>query len=346
MASLIKYNVSNVAIVSSGSDYANGYIIFEGGTGFDANAIISVYSNGAIKTVDLISGGFGYTAGDNVVANVVHLISYNIASANIINSGNYYSNGYLKIVGGSGRDANASITTNNDTGIIESVIINSPGTGYTFNDLVVGTAKELLTTYVESLEIVSGGTGYSNGYIIFETSGEGRNANATISVDANGQIISTNLTSGGTGFRATDEIYANTEHLGGTESNITITLAPYNNNANIEFILQSGAGEANISATISESNINSAILLVRTQFTAIKANIELSLQKSSGGANLTSNVQLGGNQANISVLPQNEVVSVLTDGIYRVVSSNTDWLTIQQANTTNIFGTASVGILA
>jgi hypothetical protein len=211
---------------------------------------------------------------------------------------------------------------------------------------VVGTAKELLTTYVESLEIVSGGTGYSNGYIIFETSGEGRNANATISVDANGQIISTNLTSGGTGFRATDEIYANTEHLGGTESNITITLAPYNNNANIEFILQSGAGEANISATISESNINSAILLVRTQFTAIKANIELSLQKGFGKANLTSNVQLGGNQANISVLPQNEVVSVLTDGIYRVVSSNTDWLTIQQANTTNIFGTASVGILA
>jgi hypothetical protein len=346
IASLIKYNISNVDIVNAGIDYANGYINFTGGSGYDANAEISVYGNGSIKTVTLISGGSGYNLGDVVVANVANLLTYNIASANIISSGNNYSNGFLTIVGGSGRNANASIISNYDTGTIESVIINNPGTGYQENDVVIGLANELLTTFVQSLSIVSAGTGYSNGFIIFETSGIGRGANATISVNATGDIVNTSLISGGTGYKASDDTFANVSHLGGSGADISLTLAPFNNNANIRFVLQSGGNEANLPVTIAQSDVNSAILNVSLQLIGSKANIELSLQKGVGGANLSSNLQLGGNKANLTVSLQNEPITIVTDGIYRVATSNTDWIFIEQSNTTNIFGTASVGILA
>jgi hypothetical protein len=344
VASLVKYNIASVNIANAGIDYSNGYITFEGGAGRDANAIISVYGNGAIKTVNLVSGGSGYNFGDVVVANVANLLTYNIASANVIVSGNNYSNGYIIISGGSGRDANASLTANYTTGVIESVTINAPGTGYAANDIVIGIANELLTTNILSLGIVSAGAGYSNGFIIFETSGIGHDANAEISVNATGSIVSTNLISGGTGYRAIDTIFANTQHLGSSNGNVSVTLSPYVNDANIRFVLQAGGNAANLPVNLVRGNANSATLNVNLRFIGSSANIELDLQKGFGGANLTQTLQLGGNQANLSVSLQNEPITAVKDGIYRVVAANTNSLFISQSNTTNTFGTASVGI--
>lgn len=344
VASLVKYNVANINITNTGIDYSNGYITFTGGTGRDANAIISVYGNGAIKTVNLVSGGSGYSLGDVVVANVANLLTFNIASANIIVAGNNYSNGYVTISGGTGRDANASVTANYTTGAIESVTINAPGTGYSNGDLVIAVVNDLLTTNIQSLGIVAAGSGYSNGYINFETSGIGHGANANVSVNATGSIVSTTLLLGGTGYRAIDTIYANTQHLGGSNGNVSITLSSYKNDANIRFVLQKGGNAANLPVTISRSAANSAILNVNLQIIGSKANLELNLQKGFGGANLTPTVQLGANGANLSVALQNEPITAVTDGIYRVITANTDWIFIEQSNTTNTFGTASVGI--
>jgi hypothetical protein len=83
---------------------------------------------------------------------------------------------------------------------------------------------------IESVTINSGGTGYSNGYIRFvdNTSGVKQAtsaANASISVDSNGTIQYANVISKGNYYRLSSNISAQVNTLGGTGANLTVKLS-------------------------------------------------------------------------------------------------------------------------
>ena len=346
--SLITYNVASINIINSGIGYSNGFINLSGGSGRNANASVTVNAIGAIDTIIINNRGTSYSLGDVVTANADNLLTYNVNSIAIANSGSSFSNGYVIFEGGSGRNANASVTVNAN-GAIVNVTINNKGTGYLATDNVKAKISHLASYNVSNVAIVSRGRNYSNGYIRFE-GGSGFGANARINVNATGSIVSTTLFANGTGYSVTDYannrvIRANVAHLGGSNANLSVilqfgnpnsadlstTLAQYSNTANLGVSIQKGAGNANI-AVILTANSNSAVLPITLQKFTSSANLSVSLRKGVGGANLVLNLQP-------------EPLNTITNSIFLVSSSNTNWFAIQHPNTANIYGTSYSGIL-
>ena len=343
VTSLLTYNIANISISNAGRDYSNGYISFEGGTGRLANGSISVNASGSIVFANLESDGTGYTFGDTVTANVRPLLTSNLSTITISTAGNHYSNGYLTISGDTGTGANASVSVNSN-GVIDLITINDSGTAYSNAGNITVKATHLLTTNIKNLSITSAGSGYTNGFInIIDGSVLGKNANATISVNASGSIVFANLNFGGTGFLWTETLSANLVARGGNNAVVIPNLNTYNDNAVLTPAIQKGAAGASIPVTIQRGTANSATLNVALQITGNLANIEVDLQRGVGGANLTSTLQRGAGNSNLVITLQSEPLSV-SDGIYRVVAANTNWFYVTYPNTSNVFGVASAGI--
>lgn len=249
---LVTYNVNTITINDGAEGFANGFITFQGGAGRNANANVSVNATGAIVGITINNRGTGYSANDAVIANVNHLVSYNIATINIASSGTGYSNGYITFIGGNGYDANANVSVDGQGNIV-SVTINSRGLGYLLADAsrVRASVAHLKTYSLEKLLLRGTGQNYKNGYISLE-GGTGTGANANITVNPNtGAILSINLNSIGTGYSFGDSVYANVESL------ITNNVANININdgglgySNGYISLEGGSGvAANASITV------------------------------------------------------------------------------------------------
>jgi hypothetical protein len=80
-------NIGFVNIANAGINYSNGYINFQNASGTGANAQIVVNSIGSIVSVVLNNRGINYNSTDTIFANVANLLTYNIATITIANTG-------------------------------------------------------------------------------------------------------------------------------------------------------------------------------------------------------------------------------------------------------------------
>jgi hypothetical protein len=341
---LITHNIANIDLVSSGVNYSNGYIIFEGGTGVSANANVSVDANGTISTITLINDGTGYSESDSVYANVEHLLTYNVSSISIDDSGHTLSNGFVIFEGGSGRNANANVSVDSN-GTITSVAIIDNGTGYLESDTVTAKISHLTSFNVSSISITSGGTGYSNGYIIFE-GGNGFGANANVTVDVNGTIDIISVINNGTAYKYDDEITANVSHLGGANANLSVVLQfgdPYS--ANLSVTLQKGSNTANIPVTLQKGSGNSILRIVLAQSGNVANLYPMTLQKGVGGANLSVTLQKHSNTANIIRVLRPEPLNLENTILTIANTSNSNWFYVNYPDSANSFGNVIVGVV-
>ena len=345
--SLITNNIATIQIDNAGLGYSNGYISFEGGLGNYANAAVTVNGAGAIVSIDINDRGTKYASGDAVYANVESLLTYKANTITINDGGYSYSNGYIIFEGGSGRNANASVTVNS-TGAITNVTFNDQGTGYIATENVVPKIAHLTSYIISNVMINHTGSGYSNGYISFE-GGSGFGANARVYVNATGAIMNVAMLSNGTGYIVNDyssgNVTANVVSLGGsnanlvsvltfgnpTSANLTMDIVKYGNTSNLLVNLQKGSGNANIKVVLT-GNGTTAVLPITLQKFSANANLNVTLQKGGGNANLILNLQP-------------EPLNTITNSIFLVASSNTNWFTVQHPNTANIYGTSYAGIM-
>jgi hypothetical protein len=77
---------------------------------------------------------------------------------------------------------------------------------------------------IDTVTINNGGSGYSNGYVRF-SGGSGSQANASVSVNANGSITNIIVTNSGNFYRLQDDVTANVTLLGGTSANLSVNLS-------------------------------------------------------------------------------------------------------------------------
>ena len=80
-------------------------------------------------------------------------------------------------------------------------------------------SQKIGTGPVKSLNITAAGSGYSNGYLTF-TNGGGTGANASVSVNATGAIVSVTLNNGGSGYTSAPTITLS----GGANGSVTTTV--------------------------------------------------------------------------------------------------------------------------
>jgi hypothetical protein len=212
VSTLVGYNVATINVSTGGSEYSNGFITFQGGSGFGANANVSVNSTGSIVSVTLNKHGYGYKLGETVEASVSHLKYYRVDNLYIASGGSNYKNGFIIFENGSGSGANGTITVNPETGSIAFVNLVNRGNLYTFGDTLRANIDHLITNNIANVSIVNAGYGYSNGFITFESS-EGSKANVAVTVNTNGSIVSLNTISRGTGYSNSSTVTANVQGL-------------------------------------------------------------------------------------------------------------------------------------
>ena len=121
--------VTQLTITSAGSGYENGYVTFSGtDEAIPAVANVEVYaSNGAIRTLTFISGGFYSGVPTALPDSNQHRVVY-ANGVSIIAGGEGYSNGWLVFSGGSPlRDANVAVEVFPSNGAIRTLTVNDSG---------------------------------------------------------------------------------------------------------------------------------------------------------------------------------------------------------------------------
>ena len=236
--------------------YKGDPVIFYGGlntpSGIGAEAYITEVTSGSVRDVLVTKGGYGYRAdpntsliftgggGSGAIATVGSLdptgqinvafvpTDYITEAAKLITIGSTYSFFANNTVATSTSTlANAFTFVGLETYPINSVIVQNGGGGYktvpslraetTYDTLTPGKKGKLASIGILGpIEIVSPGTGYANGDLIIFSGSAGVGANANVTVNATGSIISaqyqyantpTGLVTaplGGMGFRNTD----------------------------------------------------------------------------------------------------------------------------------------------
>lgn len=198
-------NISNLTITNAGFGYSNGYLVFSGGGGqvsqltitaagsgyengvlnfigtdeaIAAAANVEVYaSNGAIRTLTLVSGGL-YSGVPIALPNTnQHRVVY-ANSISIESHGQGYANGYLVFSGGAPlRDANVQVIVHPNT-TINTVVVHDSGL-YQANPTAVPNTNP--NVVISAVTVTSKGNGHSNGVLTF--SGGNPSRAATVRVE-------------------------------------------------------------------------------------------------------------------------------------------------------------------
>jgi hypothetical protein len=141
--------------------------------------------NGFVVSVNLVSGGFGYTKNPSV-----------------------------KIMGGGG--AGATATANQINGIVTSISITNPGSGYTSAPIITiepppfpprkaTSTAQVVNGFVVGTKITDGGFGYDSPPAILLVGGGGSGATAVATVE-NGTVTAINITNPGSGYTSAPHI--------------------------------------------------------------------------------------------------------------------------------------------
>ena len=223
--------VTNVTLVSGGSGYTDADqivvatdVIIEIDSVFDqaspyvsgnftdsnppdggvaAVVSISVNAQGQVNSATLVSGGEGYSNGDNIIVQTD--VSIPVVDAIDIDP-SYIGGTYVDQNAGAGKTA-AQITVGTSGGAITSVSISSGGSGYTTSDIIRvldDVTIPISSTYDENpgyFNIYTAGT-----FADTNPPAGGTAATVTVNLNGSGYITSVVLASGGTGYITTDTI--------------------------------------------------------------------------------------------------------------------------------------------
>lgn len=160
-----------VVIVDGGSGYTTGSLSFTGGGGTGATGTFVVQNN-TVKSVQIVSGGTGYTDNPTVTfvggspgtaAQAAATASpVGVSAVNVTGPGSgYLSSPTLQLIGGGGSGASGTVTMNPTT--VASVTVTNPGSGYTSPpeiEIVGGTglgARATCTLEVVGFDVTNGG---------------------------------------------------------------------------------------------------------------------------------------------------------------------------------------------
>jgi hypothetical protein len=211
-------NISNLQIANAGSGYSNGYLVFANGGGqitslaityagsgyengfvtfsgtdeaIAAVANVEVYaSNGAIRTLTLVSGGLYSDTPIAIPDSNPHRVVYS-NTITITARGQGYSNGWLIFSGGAPlREANVRLIVHPNT-VVNTVEVIDSGL-YQSNPTV--TPNTSPNVVVSAITVTSAGRGHSNGVLTFSGGNPSRAAIVRVEVyPANGAIRRTTI---------------------------------------------------------------------------------------------------------------------------------------------------------
>ena len=224
--------VDSVQMISPGSGYSLGdvpLLQFSGG-GSDTSAILTpVLSAGGVTSVNVTAPGSGYLAatvaftgggGSGATASAV-LGTGSVTTLALTAGGTNYTTASVAFSGGGGSGATGIATV---TGIVNSVAVGTPGTGYTSPPTVTflgggattpATGHATLTgTAVATVVIDTPGAGYTSAPAVQFTGGGGSGAVATATIT--GAVTSVTLTAGGTGYTSSPTVAINGDGTGAT----------------------------------------------------------------------------------------------------------------------------------
>lgn len=217
-------NVSNLRIANAGSGYSNGYLAFsEGGgqvtsltitangSGYENSSItfsgadeaipavanVEVYaSNGAIRTITLISGGLYANTPIAIPDSNPHRVVYaNGISISVRGEG--YSNGWLVFSGGTPlRDANVRLIVHPNT-VVNTVEVIDSGL-YQSNPTV--TPNTSPNVVISAVNVVSTGNGHSNGVLVFSGGDSARPATVRVETFASNSAQVASITANAFGY--------------------------------------------------------------------------------------------------------------------------------------------------
>ena len=213
----VSQGVNGITLVDQGGGYLlSPTVSFSGGdftTSASALAYLATY--GEISSIAVISHGAGYTdvpsvsitpQGSGAAAGTVAL---GLVSATVANGGaNYRLNDTLTVTGGTGTAGTLIVTQVDNSGSVQAVSLNSPGS-YTALPSLSGASTSVtpgggsactlnLNMGVVSIAVSTGGAGYAAQPLVV-ISGTGTNAAATALVVA-GSVTQVNLTNPGSGY--------------------------------------------------------------------------------------------------------------------------------------------------
>lgn len=185
--------VTSLAITYAGSGYENGFVTFSGtDEAIAAVANVEVYaSNGAIRTLTLVSGGLYSGVPIAIPDSNPHRVVY-ANTITITAQGEGYANGWLVFSGGSPlRDANAAVEVFPSNGAIRRITVNDSGL-YQSNPTV--TPNTSPNVVVSGITVTSAGRAHSNGVLTFSGGNPKRAAIVAVEVyPANGAIRRTTI---------------------------------------------------------------------------------------------------------------------------------------------------------
>lgn len=180
-------------------------------------------STGFLTTVNITNSGKGFANHSTIDIFVVNsasngnvrYLNANIASSiSIVDGGTGYNNtDYVVISAPGALSAFANIATTSE-GVIESVQLTNKG-------------RNLIPSYIGSIEIVSGGTGYSNADLISFCGGGGTGANGIVLTNSTGGIVRTFILNPGINYDCAPTIEIANSIGGtanGTDANLVATV--------------------------------------------------------------------------------------------------------------------------
>ena len=191
-------SITSLAISYPGSGYSNGILTFSyADEAISAVANVEVHaSNGALRTVTLISGGLysntPIAAPDSYPSNVIYANTITIT-----NPGAGYSNGFLNFSDGIPlRVPNVSVEVFASNGAIRSFTVNDSGL-YKGPAIPTVTPNSNSNIVIFKVDVTSNGLGHSNGVLTFSGGSATRAAQVAVEVYANGAIRRTTILDSG-----------------------------------------------------------------------------------------------------------------------------------------------------
>lgn len=232
-------------------------VIFDGGTGSDFTADLTVGFSGTIS-----SGGSGYTDAQytNIPLDYASLIPGAISSLGTVTGGSNYSDGtYLSVpltnISSSGSSATADITITGNS--VASATINVRGSSYAVNDILSADVANIggpLLVSGSQLLINNGGSGYENGVytnvLLTNVSSSGSSATADVTVFG-GAVTNVEVVDSGSGYQVGDTLSVSGSDLY-TISSFTLTAT----NVNADHYAISGTDAVTTHSSANDPTIN------------------------------------------------------------------------------------------
>lgn len=350
----------NVTITYSGSGYSSApTIYFYGGSGSGAAGTATVTS-GSVTSIQITNAGTGYSPGDIVEVHFTGggsdisaqltpvLTATTIAHLTVLAGGRGYVSPTVSITGGGGTGATATCTQVG--GVITSITLTSPGSGFTSVPTATITGSPgtgamiqviLTGTTVASVSVADAGSNYTSvPTLTFQGGGATTQATATATLTSGG-ISSVAVNTPGSGYTSVPNIFVQSGINNAAAA--TAALMPFGNSGNsIEIFLNrvflTNKAKVQItdpgSITAFNTTLTSTDSFLKNQFTGLKQTNGFIYLFADSSVNDVSNLQTSGSPAITTLNNSNADPQVGTPWRDSIVTFGRD---IVFANTNGIY---------